>query len=80
MKSDINKYKKFIIVDDNNKPMSWEQNQLCYCTNNNWKDIHFPIKLYSKKRALELILKSNKWREKQGYSLNNYSIMPIYNK
>ena len=77
MKNDINKYTKFICVDGENRPMSFEDNQLCYNTSSHWEDKHFPIKIYSKRKALQFIDKSIAYRTKMKFSIVVYRIMPV---
>lgn len=75
--SDILKYSKFIIVDKKCRPMAWGGDQLCYCTSSHWQDTHFPLRVYSKKRAMELINKSKNYRKE---NTDKYYLMPVASK
>lgn len=80
IKSDIHKYKKFIVVDENNVPMAWSEDQLCYCTTSDWQDEHFPLEIYSKKEAEKLIKKTIEFRKKLPLLVSNketYKLMPV---
>lgn len=75
--------KKFIIVDEDSKPMSWDQgsHQLCYNDDERWRGEHndapFPLTIYSKKQALEVIRKSLRNRKRWHMSIDNYYLMPV---
>lgn len=78
-KSNINDFSRFIVVDEDNKPMAWDKDQFCYCTNSHWQDDHFPIRTYSKKYAMELIKRSIAFRKKNKFvDLGDYLLMPVY--
>jgi len=78
-KSDILKYKKFIVVDGDHKPMSFSGGQFCYCTSSYWQDTHFPVKTYSFRKANELITRSQMYRKRNGWPLpgDKYLLMPV---
>lgn len=73
------KYPHVIIVDGNNKPMSWDavSGQLCHCTNSNWEDEIFPAEVYTVAKAKKLIKKSTEMRLKGKLSPSVYLTMPI---
>lgn len=78
MEANLKIFKKFIVIDaDNEIPMSFDGDQFCYCTNDSWQDDHFPVRLYSYKRAKELIRRSNSYRIKNKMSPNNFKLMPV---
>ena len=65
------KYKDFdyvIIVDDENKPMSYSKSdgQLCYCDDENWEDDIHPIKIISKQTAKRHIRLDREYRKALG--------------
>jgi hypothetical protein len=61
-----------IIVDNHRKPMSWSENQLCYC------DDKLCIKLLTIKEAKSQIIKSIKYRKECGFDIkHDYHIMPV---
>lgn len=76
-KSDFHKYDKFILTDDIGKPMAWGGEQLCYCTTDYWQDKQFPVKIYKKNYAKRLIVKSQLFRERSGYDVPQYRLMPV---
>jgi hypothetical protein len=76
-KSDIEKYERFIIVDDYWKPMAWGGEQLCYCTASDWQDTHFPIKIYTKSHANRLIALTHIFRKKNNFKLTPFKLMPV---
>jgi hypothetical protein len=80
MKQNLKKFKKFIICDaDYGIPMSFSGEQLCFCTHEGWDDNDFPVKLYSYRRAKQLIKVSIDFRESNGFSPGNYVLFPVKN-
>jgi hypothetical protein len=75
--SDLYKYTKFICVDEEDRPMAWGGDQLCYCTSSSWKDMHHPIKVYTKRHAERLITKTQIFRKEEGLDVPSYRIMPV---
>ena len=69
--------KKVIITDEDNKPMAWCRDQLCYCTDETWRDEHFPVKPYSIQTARRYIKKSIEFRTNAGFLVGGYRLMPI---
>ena len=76
-KTDIHKYTKFICVDENDRPMSWDGDQFCYCTSSHWQDTHWPIQIYSRRKAWELIQRTIKYRKENKFSIQDYRVMPV---
>ncbi len=76
-KSDLSKYKKFICVDENHHPMAWDGSQLCYCTSSYWQDEHWPVQLYSRRRAWELIQRTITYRKLHKWPIQDYRVMPV---
>jgi len=76
-KSDINKYSKFIVVDEDNKPMTFQDGQFCYNTDSDWQDEHFAIKSYTKAYANRLIFISKTYRKSRKFDVPRYKLMPI---
>ena len=68
-----------IIVDENDRPMTYSflDKQLCYCTNETWKDEHNFVEIYTIKEARKLINKTNKHRRLMGDGESLYRIMPV---
>lgn len=69
-------YKKYIVVDEDNRPMTFEVNQFCYCTNHQGRN-PFPVNLYSYEEAMELIKKTIEYRTKNEFSIGTYNLMPV---
>jgi hypothetical protein len=67
----------FIVVDEDKKPMSFSDEQFCYCDDERWRDDMWPVQLYTKITALRLIEKSKAFREKNGYDETKYFLMPV---
>jgi len=77
MKTDnLKMFKKFIVIGELG-PMAWDKDQFCYCSKEGWQDDHFPLRLYSYKRAKELIRKSNANRTKWKMEPNSFKLMPV---
>lgn len=77
-KSDLSKYANVIVTDGNGKPMSFSGGQFCYCTNSDWQDEQFPVRVYSKSQAKLLIKKSAKYREENNLSIDiSYKTIPV---
>lgn len=76
-KSDISKYKNVIITDEDNKPMTFQDGQLCYNTDSDWQDTHFPIQVYTRGYASRLITKSQLYRKRRGWDVPGYKMMPV---
>jgi hypothetical protein len=74
---DIHKYKYFICTDEKYHPMSWDGHQLCYNTSSYWQDTQWPIQIYSRRRAWELIQRTIKFRKKNKWPIQDYRFMPI---
>lgn len=70
-----NKY--YIIVDENNKPMSWGGEQLCYCDNETWQDTPHLLKMYTEGFARGLIQKSIQFSKKNNGEVGTYRLMEI---
>lgn len=68
---------RFIIVDEHDRPMAWDMDQLYYCTNERWKDEMFPVLTYPEKTAREVIKKHNQFRVKNGWLPDDVKLMPI---
>lgn len=73
------RFKYYIVVDGDNKPMAFDGNQFYYC-NTERANSPFPLKYYTEKKARELIRKSNDWRVKKGFQIDEMRLMPIGNK
>lgn len=76
----MDKRKEFthvIVVDEDNRPMSWGGDQLCYCTNDRWQDEHHPVKIYTKATAKKLIAKTISFRTQNRMEPGNYRTMPV---
>lgn len=79
----IQKFKKVIIIDlDGGKPMVWDERskQLVYCTNQDWKDKHTPLRAYSQTKAKELIRKTKLHRSRWKMSTGDYKLMPFVSR
>lgn len=72
------KFTHFIIVDKDGKPMAWNQDQLCYCTDQYWQDDHHPVRVYKKATAMKLIAKTIKFRIEGKMNPGVYKLMPVY--
>jgi hypothetical protein len=72
-------FKYFIIVDENNWPMAFSESdeQICYCNNGKWGDDIFPVVIVTEKQAKEQIKKSKKYRNKWGWDIPGYRLMPV---
>jgi hypothetical protein len=73
----------YIVVDyEKGLPMSFADDQLCFVPRM-WSlrskraRVKFPLSLYTKKKALEAIRKSNLFRKSKGFSLTKYSLIPV---
>lgn len=75
----IKKYKYVIIVDENNRPMAWDElgKQLAYCTNDRWEDEHHPVVFYTILKAKKLIAKSTINKRINNLSPIKYFTMPF---
>jgi hypothetical protein len=74
----LSDYKKFIVISsDSHMPMTFDGDQFCYCSNSNWQDEHWPVKLYSMRRAKALIKKSVATRRKIRDTETNYLLVPV---
>lgn len=70
------RFDKFIVVDENNKPMTFFKNQFCYNeTETNRRP--FAIDLYSYKEAKQLMQVSKEFRETSGFKETEYFLMPV---
>ncbi len=75
----LKSYKKFIIVDEDNKPMAFSGDQLCYCHNQK-APVQFALQAYPLKTAQALIKKTIAFRRRHGFSIGKYYLMPIGKK
>lgn len=75
----MKKYKDVIIVDEDNRPMSWSESneQLVMCTNDTWEDEHTPVETYTVKKAQRLIAKTIANRNRWNMSPGIYRTMPF---
>lgn len=75
----MKKYKDVIIVDEDNRPMSWSESneQLVMCTNDTWEDEHTPVETYTVKKAQRLIAKTIANRKNWNMSPGIYRTMPF---
>jgi hypothetical protein len=76
-------YKKCIIVDEKNRPMSWSprDEQLCYCNDEYYLDWIFPIKIVSIKTARKQI--RNTIENRKLWHMDDdtqYKLMPVKEK
>lgn len=77
----MKKYKDVIIVDEDNRPMSWSESneQLVMCTNDTWEDEHTPVETYTVKKAQRLIAKTianrNRWNMSMPDSIHKGDII-----
>lgn len=76
-KSNIDRYKRFIVVDESNVPMSFDGDQFAYCTSSWWQDTQWPLRIYSKRKAMELIEKSNEYRRANKFGAVPHRLMPV---
>lgn len=67
--------KYFIIVDENNRPMSWAVNQLCYCNDETWQDTPHLLTAYPESWAKRHIAASIEYRKDNGLSESTYKLM-----
>lgn len=67
--------RKFIIVDEHNRPMSFSGDQLCYV--NPRGRSRFYLEIYTEEQAKEKIAKTISFRERYGFSIDEYNLMPI---
>lgn len=70
-------YKKFIVVDEDDRPMAFDGDQLCFCHTEDWQDDAWPVRIYSKETARRYIKKSIEFRKKNGFSDGQYKLMPV---
>jgi hypothetical protein len=71
---------KYIVVDENNKPMAFEEDQFCYVPSMGrrvGRPSSFKLESYSKEEAMRLIKKSHEYREKNNFSYTELYLMPI---
>ena len=74
----LDSFKKFIVVDEDNAAMSFDGDQFSYCTSSSWRDEQWPVEIYTKRKALELIAKTKKYRKECGFSTDgSYNLMPV---
>lgn len=79
--NNLRAFKRFIVVEaETGKPMSFQDNQFCYCTSEVWEDWHWPVKTYSYNYAKKLIAKSIAYRKKRKFSVTNYLLVPFSNR
>ena len=69
-------YKKYIVVDEVNRPMSFNVNQFFYCDTHHARQPH-PIETYTYKKAIELIKKAVEYRTKNNFPIGEYNLMPV---
>lgn len=76
-----NNFKKFIIVDSDNRPMAFGkgQEQLVYCNRRkaDRRLSNSPVIVYTEKQANEAISKTIDFRKSYGYDIDNYYLMPV---
>lgn len=70
-------YPRVIITDETGKPMAWSQDQLCYCTDENWQDPHFPVRSYTVATAKKHIRNTIASRSGQNMEPGKYKTMPF---
>lgn len=75
----MKKYKHAIITDEKGKPMVWNNSdeQLTYCTNEDWRDEPNPVRAYTVLKAKALIKKTIANRISWKMSEGVYKIMPF---
>lgn len=76
-KNTLENFGKVIVTDEDNRPMRFDGEQFCYCTDSTWEDEHFALKVYRKLYANQLISKSRNFRKKNNFSITNYKMIPI---
>ena len=69
------KFTHFIIVNENNKPMSFDGDQLCY--NSTDRRLKFGVQIYNEDQANKAIELSIKFRNKHGFTIQGYKKMPV---
>jgi hypothetical protein len=59
--------------------MAWHEfsKQICYCTNENWRDTPHSARAYTKEQAEMYITRSNKNRKRWGISINDYHLVRL---
>lgn len=75
----FNNYKKYIVVDDDNRPMTFVDDQFCYCNTHHARQ-PLGVQTYTHKRATELIRKTVEFRIKRNFHVGEYSLMPVGKK
>lgn len=70
------KFKKYIVVNEENRPMSFKGNQFVYCQTHHNRS-PFPLKLYSKEQAEYLIKKTVEYRIRRGFNVTDYNLIPV---
>jgi hypothetical protein len=75
------KYKKYIVVNENGMPMTFQKDQF-YFAENEKRRRPLAVQIYSHEEATELIKKSVEFRLKHNFSLANncYTLMPVGRK
>jgi hypothetical protein len=74
-------YKRYIVVDENNRPMSFLKDQFCYTDTEESRN-PFSLQSYTLEKARELIKKTIEYRTANNYLSpdEQYILMPICKK
>lgn len=75
----IKNYKRYIVVDEDYKPMAFDGDQFVYChisINRN----PLSVKTYSYNKALSLIRETIDYRLDNNFKVGGYHLMPVGNK
>lgn len=76
--NNLKSFKRFVVVEkESGKPMSFQDDQFCYCTTSHWEDWHFPLKSYSYAHAQKLIDKSLAYRKRKKFPITEYLLVPF---
>ena len=67
--------RKFIVVDEKRRPMSFQHEQFCYVSTRGRS--RFFLKMYTETEANELIKKTIEFRDKHNFPIGEYNLMPL---
>lgn len=71
------KERRFIVVDDEDRPMSFQEPQFCYVPRKPKRGKIAYLETYTEAEAERLIEKSKKWTIKNNASDINYFLIPV---
>lgn len=69
------KTRKYIIVDENNKPMTFQYEQLVYVYTRGFSRLY--LAMYTEEQANEVIRKTVEFRTKNNFDVGDYHLMPL---